>query len=509
MGLNFERENAREWQEDRGPISDSSDHESLNDDLVEYDGYHMNEAPDEDSKSNWQQVTNKKQSAKQHAGPKTQFPIKNAPNRFSGRVRPPPPTQRSKAPPNRGSPPPSQRSKVPPNRGSRPLAPLRRTPTSQRQQPSQGLASLPLDKSRPAPIQRFRQVKKITFSTKNDNPAKAAFRAELPHTGTFVLSRPCYLIERDRTKLYAMFEEMGVRLGSFIRPPQHLMDKTLLLWGDTRQVEATKQELQHLIKQAELISPSPAKTDHFAKSNDVAEPMAKTLDKKMKRDATRQIYQKAPDPNLKFNSIGTFIWPVEEVRPDELLGPSYEAFDLLRMLHQVYIVFNNSLGVFNIMSDNDKAVRDVIARIIGTIKEFAARSTREVTALMVEPPSLSDMRKDIKLVAGKNMDTACIPVLTGTNLSTKEMMSWEKTCNEMTDAHFVRIRNALRRALPQLRYYRGRVQMRVLLGTFALKTFRRWPEGVTSIPFESFLDNIKVPATKGQMIKEYVTSSLD
>lgn len=298
-------------------------------------------------------------------------------------------------------------------------------------------------------------------------------------------------------------EEMGVRLGSFIRPPQHLRDQTLLLWGDSEQVAATKEELEMWIRQSDTTRVS-LRGPHFAKASYLTEEKSRQLERGIRREMERQAFQKAPPPDRTFNCMGYFLWPVDEIRPEELLGPSFEAFDQIRMLHCAYIVFDNQHSVFKIMSDNMDGVKDAIQRIQGTMKEYVARSSQDIVLHVIEAPSANEMRKDIK-TSGLNdpdFEGARIPVLTGAKLPQNELVKWENQRKRMTDEQFDKMRIAVRKGFSRLRYYRGRIRMRVLLGTFALTTFRRLPEGVESIPFDRFLGDMNMSATRGRMIKE-------
>lgn len=489
--MDYERSNAKEWDMDGDPNPGYSEHESSDEALIDYvqSHYDGDETVGEDLDSDWQQVTHKKMPSKPSANPKLPIPIKINTARAS----------RSKLPPPKGSKiSPYKEPRLPPpslirtqSRGSRPLLVQGLRPP----QPHGHL--LPL---RPQP--------KVTFSTNRDNPAKAAFRAKKDSTGSIKLSDPCSYIEPDRKRMYEILEEMGVRLGSFIRPPQHLKDTELLLWGDATQVERTKKELQQWIRLNKAEPLTEKRADHFARSTLLTEEKGRATDRKLKRDSVRQRFQKAPDPSVKLKFTGAFLWPVDEVRPEDLLGPSFEAFDILRILHQAYITFDHRLGFFDIKSDNEDSVSDVMRRMTGTMKEYAARNRREVMVLMVEYPEPTEMHKDIKTVAapnpGQGIGIAYMPILTGRKLSEDEKVTWEKQRQVVSKEQFLQIGGTFRKVISYLPFYRGRIQMRVLFGTFALTTFRRWPEGVESVPFEGFLKNTKISATRGRIIKEYV-----
>lgn len=497
MDLDWEKRNAMEWDmtADHGPGSKAPEQDPSEEDYADYTDY-VQAQYNTDEGSEWQEVSYKKQSAKVPAKVPAKSPGK-APVKLArkplGKASGGLPARPSAALPSGPLPRPPLLSK---NTMSRPPARSMPPPV-----PPPQVSRLPARSGPTLPVQRARP--RVTFTTKSDNPAKAAFRAHQPHTDTFILPKACHLIEPDRPKMYAIMEEMGVRLGSFIRPPQHLRDQTLLLWGDNEQVAATKEELETWIRQSDNARVS-LRGPLFAKAGLVTEDKARQLEKAIRREMERQAFQKSPPPDRTFNCMGYFLWPVDEIRPEELLGPSFEAFDQIRMIHCAYIVFDNQHSVFKIMSDNMDGVKDAIQRIQGTMKEYVARASQDIVLHVIEAPSSTYMRKDIK-TSGLNhpdFEGARIPVLTGAKLSQNELSGWEKQRQKMTDEQFDKMRIAIRKGCSRLRYYRGRIRMRVLLGTFALTTFRRLPEGVESMPFDRFLGDMSMSATRGRMIKE-------
>ena len=499
MDLDWEKRNAMEWDmtADHEPGSQAPEQDPSEEDYADYTGY-VQAQYNADDASEWQEVSYKKQSAKVPAKSPGKAPAKLA-RKPLGKAPGGLPARPSAALPAGPLPRLSTLPKLPPlPKNTMPRPPARSMPPPV---PPPQVSRLPPQSGPTLPVQRARP--RVTFTTKSDNPAKAAFRAHQPHTDTFMLPKACHLIEPDRPKMYAIMEEMGVRLGSFIRPPQHLRDQTLLLWGDNEQVAATKEELETWIRQSDTARVS-LRGPLFAKAGLVSEDKARQLEKAIRRDMERQAFQKLPPPDRTFNCMGYFLWPVDEIRPEELLGPSFEAFDQIRMLHWAYIVFDNQHSVFKIMSDNMDGVKDAIQRIQGTMKEYVARSSQDIVLHVIEAPSSTDMRKDIK-TSGLNhpdFEGARIPVLTGAKLPQNELAKWEKQRQKMTDEQFDKMRIAIRKGCSRLRYYRGRIRMRVLLGTFALTTFRRLPEGVESMPFDRFLGDMSMSATRGRMIKE-------
>ena len=134
---------------------------------------------------------------------------------------------------------------------------------------------------------------RANFNFKRDNLARAAFRKRLEPSGRFMLPKDCPDIEPDQKRMYDLFDEIGVRLGSFIRPPQHVKDRELLLWGDARQVQNTKDELNRwLIKR--LQSGFPRKSmakNNFARETSVIGDQHHRLMKKMQKEAKILAFQ--------------------------------------------------------------------------------------------------------------------------------------------------------------------------------------------------------------------------
>ena len=353
---------------------------------------------------------------------------------------------------------------------------------------------------------------RVTLFDKKDNAAKAAFRQGRPPTRKFVLSKPSYLIESSRNKLYNLLEEIGVRFGSFIRPPQHFLDRELLLWGDERQAANTVRELQQWVLKAEQPSNYERTTGHilqgkdkFIKAISTLNPKYEAQNKKLVKEATVRQYQQVPALGVAFQFTGYFLWPEDEVRAQELLGLSCEAFDSIRMDCRAHIVFESQLSAFKILSDDRMAMQDVIKRIEGTMREFVARNSRSIRLHLVDPPTPAAMRKEIKMLNGPLMrqggSAMMLPVLAGENLGLDELKVWFDDSQAMSTRNKNRMQYALHKSIARLPYYRGRILMRVLLGTFALTVFR-WAKDTKSISFETFRETMELNRTQGTMIRK-------
>lgn len=349
---------------------------------------------------------------------------------------------------------------------------------------------------------------RVDFNYKRDNLARAAFRKRLNPTGKFMLPRDCVEIEPDRKKMYDKLEEIGVRLGSFIRPPQNVKDRELLLWGDARQVQMTIAELQRWlnIRLQPVSERKPAARDKFAKELSSIGNLHHQLMKRMQKDAKILEFQQVPARGRVFLYPGAFDWPVDEVRPEDILGSSLEAFDPIRFQYQCHIIFDTKLSLFRIYSDKEESVEKTMARIIGTMKEYVAKSARPENINLVEPPSSSTVRKDVKIVPAsldnpKADKDSMIPVLTGSTLSPEARKEWLTQRSQLIMKNNRRMELSLRKCIANLIHYRGVVRMRVQFGTFALKVFR-WKDETDFTPLGEFMDNTAMSETKGVIIRE-------
>ena len=345
------------------------------------------------------------------------------------------------------------------------------------------------------------------FNFKKDNLAKSAFRKRLEPSGKFMLPKDCSDIEPNRKRLYDTIEEIGVRLGSFIRPPQDVKDRELLLWGNARQVQNTKDELNRWLDKRlqSNVPPKAMAKDKFAKELSTVGDQHHRLMKKVRKDAMIMEFQQAPAEGRVFLHTGTFLWPVDEVQPEDILGPSLEAFDPIRFQHQCHIVFDHKLSSFRIFSDKEDSIRRTMDRMVGTMKEYVAKSVRSDKTIIVDPPTLSAIRKNIMVLPSSSHDPkvkkSLIPVFTGGTLDPKSRCDWLEKSDELTRNNYRRTEVSLRKCIANLQHHRGLVRIRIQFGIFALQTYR-WTPGADSMPFEEFISNMSMGPTEGVLVRE-------
>ncbi len=172
---------------------------------------------------------------------------------------------------------------------------------------------------------------------------------------------------------------------------------------------------------------------------------------------------------------------------------------------RAHIIFESQLSLFKILSDDGAAIQSAIKRIEGTMREFIARNNKPVTLYIIDPPTPAAMQKHIMMLNGPPLTEAgkatMLPVLTGGSLALEELKVWFDESQKLTDRNKYEMQHALHKAIVRLPYYRGRVQMRVLLGTFALSVFR-WSKETKSITFNKFRDDMRLSNSRGAMIRK-------
>ena len=355
---------------------------------------------------------------------------------------------------------------------------------------------------------------RFSLGYNRDNTARAAYRKRQPHTDKFLLHQDCDKIFPHQRKMYDYFEELGVRNGSFIRPPQDAKDRDLLIWGRPGPVQKTIAELREYLLNAGPEAEAtkrmkPMSKEKFSKEFSTIGREFKHRQNQMLKQALVQDFQRVPEVGRTYGFTGAFLWPVEEVRPEELLGDSLEALDPIRFEYKCHIVFDNQDSAFKVFTDDPESVGKTMLRIIGVMREYTAkfttRNTRRIVDYMIQPPSPFAMRKDIKILSGPTTEPGIaagkIPLLTGDVLETTARDSWLKKSKDMVVQSIFRIEQDLRQAIPLLPYYRGNVRMRIQYGTFELTTLR-WPENTSSMPFQDFMTNLGLAGTKGRMLRE-------
>jgi hypothetical protein len=198
--------------------------------------------------------------------------------------------------------------------------------------------------------------------------------------------------------------------------------------------------------------------------------------KRWEKDVKRNRFRQMPPQDQSFQSIGTFHWPSKEWKAVEVLGPSLEAFDPIRMDCQCYIVHQPEASIIKVMG-NTTHVQSALQRIRVACFQLAARSINPVRTYLVhwrtskvpthvyleqhqslrviEPPSAGERPSAVAPRGDGVLDDAQAIKQAMTNST----MSVE------------RVRATLANAIQKLHYYKGNMKLRVHLGTFLMSQY--------------------------------------
>ena len=204
---------------------------------------------------------------------------------------------------------------------------------------------------------------------------------------------------------------------------------------------------------------------------------------------------------------GAFLWPLMELPPEDVLGPSFEALDPLRIFHSCYIVYDQQMSTFKILSNFGSDVRNAITSLGNLLCEYGTRKAVAFEKYLVALPDPSLITLAVKAVRvpwtkrSNKSDLDRLPLFSGDQLSNDDRLRWKEQCGKIEQNNLTMICRAMLLCLKRMRYYRGSIQMRAHIGTFSLRKFRWIPHDAPTIPLEEFIENMKYSSTKGSLNK--------
>ncbi len=202
---------------------------------------------------------------------------------------------------------------------------------------------------------------------------------------------------------------------------------------------------------------------------------------------------------------GTFEWPADIHRPEQVLGKSLEELDSIRMEHHCYISYDPSSNIIKVMGNNPTNVQKALIKVRGTYFEVVARGTETPTRYLLAPLTGNSNGAYVKLVPyGENTGTATgvldvkpnkipkvTPQIRGSQVDTEEHSNSFDTAGEAAQRNSATIEHAISVSLQNLCYYRGHIKMRARLGTFLLTRYRN-KEHQTLAQFETMMKDSQV-----------------
>lgn len=361
--------------------------------------------------------------------------------------------------------------------------------------------------SAPKPDQTRRPPPKL--ASDSDNDAEASWRARVEPTDHIripndLVSQGSYYQQIARQQGTFVFSQLAQGFGG---------SKTFGIWGEVKAVASTKRAIASWIEETSSSS-SPQKSARsaaFAKIESLTPKKREVEEKRWYREVKRQKFRQHPPPLMAFGAIGNFHWPVQEYRPEEILGANYEALDPVRMDCSCYIVFYKERNVFRLMGKASE-VQVGLMRMRKTCFQVAARQVSPVRAYLLRWPDATRIPTHVYLMQYQQP-----AALTSQDLLASEPRHSPRgdgvhsgevhsiNADTQTALNGERVRSLVLRTLGKLHYYRGSIQMRIRRGTFLVGQYRPPKDGRYQV--EDYESMTQASQFTGEVTQEYVRLS--
>ncbi|MCJ1288384.1 hypothetical protein MMC26_007740 [Xylographa opegraphella] len=305
----------------------------------------------------------------------------------------------------------------------------------------------------------------------------------------------------------------------------------VLIWATLpADVDAAKQGLNRLVQQARA-----AKS--IESSRNIASAQAAPLRAMAKISAhTKQeiqswldryhayqeveFYRREPDTIENFCYTGIFLWPINEIHPDETFGHGHAGLDCLRTFYECFITYDYRISAFRILTNRQdggiEAVQGVLRSLRVTFSESAARNSVPLEIYLIDPPVFDIGWSSIRMV---EPDFRSEEALSGCASAVSESSGLEKSAHlcgqdirpqnaaklreaaKKTKAKNRRIvKNSILGCIARMAYHRGDVHMRVHIGAFVFRKYYS-PKDLLDIPIDDFIESMRDSNTKGSLLQ--------
>lgn len=352
-----------------------------------------------------------------------------------------------------------------------------------------------------APRNRRRPLPKFDLKHE-DNAGEVAWRQrERPKAGVripedLVIALTEYYDIAQRYHVFLLREQVKGESGSI----------SFAIWGGEDAVAACKSAIERWVQQHARSKAASGASSHpkvVSLTPKQREMEARYWDNELKQ----QRYRQNPPIDKEFEVMGAFLWPVDEYRPDEILGSSYEALDTIRTESSCYITFNKERRIFQVYGDEEN-VKNALARIRKTCFQVTAHQLPTVHSYLLRwPQDIAFLPQGVMLESYYRPITVPPPT-TGTSepsymprssgASPGQGMS--SMVLEATAGNVESARTQVMGVLRRLHFYRGNIQLRVRLGTFLLVQYKKTENGLYQLP--EYKDMVKQSKFSGKTTQE-------
>lgn len=199
------------------------------------------------------------------------------------------------------------------------------------------------------------------------------------------------------------------------------------------------------------------------------------------------------------------MWPKDSGSPEDLLGNDLVELDHLRVDHDTYIDYDDSMHSLRLRSHSQSNLTKVTAGIRTAIRDAKARNGTTVKALFVHPPSATVKRSKVALTFGNTALGNRDPRVTGMKLggeplSSNDAILWEAQRLLLLRQNNVNMFRLIKEVTTNLRNLKSSMRMRVHFGHLELLQYRKSFVD-NAYMYDSFIRMFDDERTKGQFEK--------
>lgn len=281
---------------------------------------------------------------------------------------------------------------------------------------------------------------------------------------------------------------------------------TFGIWGDTRSVAVTKNAIRQWLEDG-MTSKNAQGKSQFAQLRSMTPQQSRNQEKLWRAEVNKHKFRQHPLPSMEFEAMGSFHWPVEEYRPDDVFGPNYEALDPIRVDCSCYITFNRDRDMFKVMGKKDK-VQEALNRIRKSRFQIEVRQLRPLRSYLLHWPDATNIPSHINLQAyflpkvlggrGDGVKGGYSPrgdgVVDGLQVELQAELQ-SKSNEEHVQKQWLKLLRALR-------YFRGNIEPRIRFATFLAQDFKRAEDKAGLYGLDEFKNMIVQSQFRGRVAQE-------
>ncbi|KAK5168000.1 uncharacterized protein LTR77_006567 [Saxophila tyrrhenica] len=274
------------------------------------------------------------------------------------------------------------------------------------------------------------------------------------------------------------------------------------IWGEEEATSATRRKILALVEGWQGPQKS-RRAAMFGRNVSLTPARRVRAENKWAQEVTRQRFRQRPAQHALFGAIGTFHWPVQLYRPEEVLGTSFEALDPIRMDYECYIIFDSERSAF-LVHGKAMGVQQALVRIRKTCYQIAARQLSPARLYLLHWADVSKLPSHVVLTPYKSAavpsgGTEGRPAAMNSPFATGTKDAYDEP-QEATRISENRIRAVMLRSFPKLHYYRGQIQVRIRLGRFLATLFKKPKDDAYT--FEDYRHMITESQFTGEVTQE-------